>query len=59
MSLENPNWSDYHDREMFDKLFYHDIGRELTDIEKKFCRDMYYYEECAAGLDGADIQEQE
>lgn len=59
MSLENPNWFDCHDRELFERLFYCDIGRELTETEIKFCRTMYHYEEYAAGLGGDDRQEQE
>lgn len=58
MSLESPNWFDSSDRELYEKLFYRDVGRELTKAETEFCTTMYHYEEYAAGLDG-DFEEQE
>lgn len=59
MSLERPNWFDNEDREMYNRLFYRNPGRELTEAELNFCITMSHYEEYAAGLDGADIKEQE
>jgi len=53
MSLERPNWNDFNDRQLYDKLFYHDNdGKPLTEKEKRFCTTMYHYEEYASGLDG-------
>ena len=52
MSLEQPSWFNCHDRLLYNKLFYHDIGRELTAEEERFCNIMYHYEEYASGLDG-------
>ena len=46
------NWSDRRHRDLYDKLFYHDIGRELTEEENEFCKQMYHLEEYACGLDG-------
>ena len=59
MSLDRPSWFNHQDREMYNKLFYYNTGRELTKAELNFCTTMYHYEEYAAGLDGADIKEQE
>lgn len=58
MSLERPNWFDWNDRELYEKLFYVGVDRELTKVEVEFCKTMYHYEEYAAGLDG-DFEEQE
>lgn len=57
MSLKHPNFNYWHDRILYDKLFYHDIGRELTPEEERFCTKMYHYEEYACGLDGRDEYE--
>jgi hypothetical protein len=51
MSLKNPSWT-WADIQLYNKLFYYDIGRELTEEEKEFCKTMYHMEECACGLDG-------
>ncbi len=58
MSLKNPNWFDWSDRELYEKLFYATVNREPTKLEKDFCTTMYHYEEYANGLDG-DYEEQE
>lgn len=47
-----PNWYNVEHRNLYNKLFYHEIGRELTNEEKEFCKKMYHMEECACGLDG-------
>lgn len=52
MSLEKPNWGDIGDRELYKKLYYGKMDRELTEQEEQFCRDMYIMEEFAVGLDG-------
>lgn len=52
MSLEKPNWNDYHDRALYDELFYNKVDRELTKQEEEFCKTMYHFEEYACGLDG-------
>lgn len=52
MSLEQPNWYNTQDRLLYDELFYHDVGRPLTEDEERFCNTMYHYEEYASGLDG-------
>lgn len=52
MSLERPNWNDMADRDLYDKLFYHKIDRELTEQEEEFCKTMYHFEEYSCGLDG-------
>jgi hypothetical protein len=51
MSLKNPSWT-WSDIQLYNKLFYYDIGRELTEEEKEFCKTMYHMEEVACGLDG-------
>jgi hypothetical protein len=51
MSLKNPSWT-WADIQLYNKLFYYDIGRELTEEEKEFCKTMYNMEEVACGLDG-------
>lgn len=57
MSLERPDYRNFQDRQLYDKIFYHDIGRELTEKEKQFCKTMYHMEECACGLDGTYDEE--
>jgi len=53
MSLKNPNWNDYSDRQLFDKLFYqNNDNKPLTEQEEEFCKTMYHFEEFASGLDG-------
>lgn len=53
MSLETPNWYDYRDRDLFDKLFYkNNNGIPLTPKQEEFCTTMYHMEEYASGLDG-------
>ena len=47
-----PQWNNRAHRDLYDKLFYHDIGRELTPEENDFCKTMYHMEEYACGLDG-------
>lgn len=51
MSLEKPSWISS-DIDLYRKLFYGDIGRQLTDKEKDFVKDMYIMEQYAKGLDG-------
>lgn len=53
MSLKNPNWHDFNDRQLYDKLFYHNNDEKpLTEEEERFCTIMYHFEEFASGLDG-------
>lgn len=52
MSLAHPNWYAPDDRDLYFKLFYEDINRELTKEEHDFCTTMYHFEEFACGLDG-------
>ena len=46
------NWYNRQHRELYDKLFYGKLERELTDEENEFCKAMYHMEEVACGLDG-------
>ena len=46
------NWYDRTHRELYDRLFYQNIGRELTEQENEFVKAMYHMEEVACGLDG-------
>jgi hypothetical protein len=46
------DWSNRQHRELYDKLFYQDIGRPLTEEEHDFCTAMYHAEEFMCGLDG-------
>lgn len=46
------NWYDRSHRDLYNRLFYYDVGRELTEEEKEFCKTMYHMEEYACGLDG-------
>lgn len=46
------DWYNRQHRELYDKLFYQDIGRPLTKEENEFCKAMYHTEEFACGLDG-------
>ena len=46
------NWNDRGCRELYDKLFYHEMDRPLTEAEEEFCKQMYHAEEYACGLDG-------
>lgn len=46
------NYYNRQHRELYDKLFYQDIGRPLTEEENEFCKAMYHAEEFACGLDG-------
>ena len=43
MSLERAQWV-LADIELYRKLFYQKLDRELTPQEKEFCRDMYWFE---------------
>ena len=53
MSLKNPNWNDYSDRQLYNRLFYYNNnGKPLTEQEEEFCKTMYHFEEFASGLDG-------
>ena len=45
-------WNNIQHRNLYNRLFYQDIGRELTDEENEFCTTMYHFEEYACGLDG-------
>ena len=47
-----PQWNNSQHRGLYDKLFYRDIDRELTDEEEHFVKTMYHMEEYACGLDG-------
>lgn len=47
-----PNWDNIAHRDLYDKLFYSNIGRELTEEENEFCKRMYHLEEYSCGLDG-------
>ena len=47
-----PNYNNPQHRDLYNRLFYHDIGRELTPEEDRFCKSMYHMEEFACGLDG-------
>jgi len=47
---KHPNWFNRTHRDLYNKLFYQDIGRELTDAEKQFCTTMYHLEEGSVGL---------
>lgn len=52
---EVPKQIDFRDRrcwDLYNKLFYQDIGRPLTEEENEFCKRMYHAEEVACGLDG-------
>ena len=53
--MEAPKVADWYNpqhRELYRKLFYQRMNRELTDEELDFCKDMYHAEEYACGLDG-------
>lgn len=39
------NWYDRTHRDLYNKLFYQGIGRELTEEENEFCKAMYHFEE--------------
>ena len=47
-----PQYGNRQHRELYNKLFYQDIGRPLTEEENEFCKAMYHMEEVACGLDG-------
>ena len=47
-----PNWYDRTHRDLYNKLFYQEVGRPLTEEENEFCKTMYHFEEYACGLDG-------
>ena len=49
---KTPSWYNRTHRDLYDKLFYQDIGRPLTEEENEFCKTMYHFEEFACGLDG-------
>lgn len=51
MSLTQPKWNT-EDRQLYEKLFYQKMDRELTEKEEDFVRAMYHLEEFACGLDG-------
>lgn len=56
MSLERPNWYNYQDRELYNKL----LGvpsDKLSEQERRFIISMYRAEEYANGLDGLDYEE--
>ena len=46
------NWYNSQHRELYDRLFYGRLERELTEEENEFCKTMYHMEEVACGLDG-------
>lgn len=46
------NWNNRGHRELYDKLFYHEMDRPLTEAENNFVKQMYHAEEFACGLDG-------
>ena len=52
MTLEKPNWNDYHDRLLYNQLSCYILDRKLTEQEEKFCKTMYHFEEFDCGLDG-------
>ena len=53
MSLEKPNYYSRQDRELYDKLFYHNNnGVPLTEKENRFCITMYHMEEYISGYGG-------
>lgn len=57
MSIESPNYYNRNDRELYDKLFYHNNnGVPLTEQQERFCITMYHMEEYACGL-GGDLDE--
>ena len=45
-------WYNRQHRELYDKLFYSKLERELTKEEEEFVKQMYHQEEYACGLDG-------
>lgn len=45
-------WYNRQHRELYDKLFYSKLERELTKEEEEFVISMYHQEEYACGLDG-------
>lgn len=47
---EMANWCDRRHRALYDKLFYHEMDRPLTEAENEFCKQMYHLEEYACGL---------
>lgn len=49
---EKPDWGNRAHRDLYDKLFYRNGGRQLTQAENEFCKTMYHLEEYACGLDG-------
>lgn len=53
MSLTNPNYYDRQDRELYEKLFYHNNNsKPLTEQENRFCITMYHMEEYNSGYGG-------
>lgn len=55
MSLGKPNYYSRQDRELYDKLFYHNNnGVPLTEQENRFCITMYHMEEYDTGYGGDD-----
>lgn len=53
MSITNPDYRDFKDRILYEKLFYHNNnGVPLTRDEEEFCKTMYHMEEYASGLGG-------
>ena len=52
MSLKSPDWYNSADRELYNRLFYNNNGKKLTQDEENFVKTMYHYEEYACGLDG-------
>ena len=51
MSIESPNYYDFHDRALFNEL--EKLPYEvLTTEQRKFFHTMYHMEEYACGLDG-------
>lgn len=46
------NWYNHSHRALYDKLFYHEMDRPLTEAENEFVKQMYHAEEYACGLDG-------
>lgn len=45
-------WYNRQHRELYDKLFYSKLERQLTKEEEEFVISMYHQEEYACGLDG-------
>lgn len=51
MSFEVPNYYDWADRELYEKLIVKDDDK-LTQEERRFVNTIYHQEEYACGLDG-------